>query len=74
MPNFVGMTVDEALEAARAFEEATGVRLSVFTEKTSTDDSDLVDKVVSQTPSAGANLSGQASVTLFIGELSEDSG
>lgn len=74
MPSFAGMTVDEALEAARVFEESTGVNLSVFTETTITDDPNLVNRVVSQTPAAGANLTGQGTVTIFIGELDPDSG
>ncbi len=74
MPSFVGMTVDEALEAARVFEETTGVNLSVFTDTTLTADSNLVGRVVSQTPTAGANLTGQGTVTIYIGELDPDSG
>jgi beta-lactam-binding protein with PASTA domain len=74
MPNFAGMTSDEALEAARAFEEATGVKLSVFTDTAFTTDSALVGRVVSQTPTAGAEITGQGSVTIFIGELDPESG
>jgi penicillin-binding protein 1A len=74
MPSFVGMTVDEALEAARVFEESTGVNLSVFTEPTFTTDPNLVGRVVSQTPAAGANLTGTGTVTVYVGELDPDSG
>ncbi|MEX1037244.1 MAG: transglycosylase domain-containing protein [Acidimicrobiia bacterium] len=74
MPNFGGMTVDEALEAARAFEEATGVNLSVFTGSAITTDPAYFDRVVSQTPAVGATVTGQASVTIFIGQLDPDSG
>ncbi|MGF1618292.1 MAG: transglycosylase domain-containing protein [Acidimicrobiia bacterium] len=74
MPSFVGMTVDEALEAARVFEESTGVKLSVFAETTVTTDANLVGRVVSQTPAAGANLTGTGTVTIYIGELDPDSG
>jgi membrane peptidoglycan carboxypeptidase len=74
LPKFVGMTVDEALEAARAFEAATGVHLSVFTENAFTPDPSYVGRVISQTPTAGAKLTGQASVTIFIGELDPNSG
>ncbi len=74
MPSFVGMTVDEALEAARVFEESTGVKLSVFTETTVTTDANLVGRVVSQTPAAGADLTGTGTVTIYIGELDPDSG
>jgi membrane peptidoglycan carboxypeptidase len=74
MPNFAGMTSDEALEAARAFEEATGVKLSVFTDTAFTTDPALVGRVVSQTPTAGADITGQGSVTIFIGELDPESG
>jgi membrane peptidoglycan carboxypeptidase len=74
MPSFVGMTVDEALEAARVFEETTGVKLSVFNETAFTTDPNLVGRVISQTPAAGANLTGQGMVTIFIGELDPDTG
>ncbi len=67
MPGFGGMTVDEALEAARAFEAVTGVSLSVVTDTVVTTDSALIDRVVSQTPKAGATVKGQATVTIFIG-------
>jgi beta-lactam-binding protein with PASTA domain len=74
LPSFGGMTVDEALEAARAFEEATGVKLSVFTGKAITSDPAYVGRVVSQTPAVGATVTGQASVTIFIGELDPETG
>lgn len=74
MPSFVGMASDEALEAARLFEESTGVNLSVFTKTTLTTDPNLVSRVVSQTPVAGADLTGQATVTIFIGALDPNSG
>ncbi|MEX2133882.1 MAG: transglycosylase domain-containing protein, partial [Acidimicrobiia bacterium] len=74
MPSFVGMTNDEALEAARVFEGSTGVNLSVFTETAFTTDPNLVGRVVSQTPAAGANLTGQGTVTIYIGELDPDTG
>jgi membrane peptidoglycan carboxypeptidase len=69
LPSFGGMTVDEALEAARAFEEATGVNLSVLTGTTNTSDPAYLDRVVSQSPAVGATVTGQASVTIFIGQL-----
>jgi eukaryotic-like serine/threonine-protein kinase len=69
LPNFVGLTGDQALEAAREFEETTGVKLTLFTQKTDVTDPNLVDKVVSSTPAAGAPVEGQASVTLFVGQL-----
>jgi beta-lactam-binding protein with PASTA domain len=74
MPSFVGMTVDEALEAARVFEETTGVKLSVFNETAFTTDPNLVGRVVSQTPAAGANLTGQGTVTIFIGQVDPKTG
>jgi beta-lactam-binding protein with PASTA domain len=68
------MTVDEALEAARAFEEATGVNLSVLTGTTITSDPAYLDRVISQKPAVGATVTGQASVTIFIGQLDPESG
>jgi membrane peptidoglycan carboxypeptidase len=69
LPSFVGMTGDQALDAARVFEEETGVKLNLFTEKVDVADPKLVDLVVSMTPTPGTSVSGQASVTLFIGQL-----
>ena len=74
IPNFVGMTFDEALEEARKFEETTGVKLSLFSENVEVTDSALVGKVVSTTPAPGAKIIGQGSVTLFIGVLADDAG
>ena len=74
IPGFGGMTVDEALEAARAFESVTGVNLSVITDTVPTTDSSLVDRVVSQTPNAGTTVTGQATVTIFLGVLDPSPG
>lgn len=67
LPDFTGMTVDEALEAAREFEDTTGVKISFFQEKVVTDDPKLVDKVVSTTPEPGTKVETQVTVTLFVG-------
>ncbi len=69
LPSFVGMTPEEALEAARLFEEATGVKLSLFNQKVDVADPQLAGKVVSMTPNGGTPVEGQASVTLFIGQV-----
>ena len=69
LPNFVGMTPEAAIEAARVFEEDTGVKLSLFTQKVDVVDPALAGKVVSMTPNAGAAVSGQASVTIFVGQV-----
>jgi membrane peptidoglycan carboxypeptidase len=74
LPSFGGMTVDEAFEAARVFEEETGVKLSVFIGSAHTSDPAYVDRVVSQTPAVGAMVTGQASVTIFIGQLDPNTG
>jgi hypothetical protein len=63
------MTPEEALEAARLFEEATGVKLSLFNQKVDVADPQLAGKVVSMTPNGGTPVEGQASVTLFIGQV-----
>ncbi len=69
LPSFVGMTPEAAIEAARVFEEETGVKLSLFTEKVDVVDPALAGKVVSMTPNAGTAVSGQASVTIFVGQV-----
>ncbi|MDH3190191.1 MAG: transglycosylase domain-containing protein [Acidimicrobiia bacterium] len=69
LPSFIGMTVDEALEAARIFEEETGVKVSLFQQKVDTEDPGLVGRVISTTPNPGTGVEGQVSVTLFVGQL-----
>jgi membrane peptidoglycan carboxypeptidase len=69
LPSFVGMTPEEAIEAARLFEEETGVKLSLFNQKVDVADPQLAGKVVSMTPNGGTPVEGQASVTLFIGQV-----
>jgi beta-lactam-binding protein with PASTA domain len=65
------MTVDEALDAAREFEETTGVKVSFFQEKVETDDKKLVDKIISTTPEPGTKVETQVTVTLFVGFIPE---
>ena len=74
MPSFGGMTAEEATEAARAYEDVTGVKLSLFFDTVTTTDPNFVDRVISQTPKAGITVTGQATVTLFLGELDPESG
>jgi membrane peptidoglycan carboxypeptidase len=68
LPSFGGMTPEEAVEAARAFEQTTGVKLSLFTQKVDTSDPAFIGRVISTNPKPGVVIEGQASVTLFVGQ------
>lgn len=69
LPSFVGMTVVEAIDAIREFETETGVRVSVFEQRTPTTDPGLVGKIVSTNPPAGSLIEGTGQVIFFVGEL-----
>ena len=69
LPSFVGMTVAEAIVAIREFETETGVRVSVFEQRTPTTDPGLVGKIVSTNPPAGSLIEGSGQVIFFVGEL-----
>jgi serine/threonine-protein kinase len=69
LPNLVGMTFDEALEAVQAFELATGVRVNLFQQKVPVANPGQVDRIVSTNPAAGTQLTESATVTVFVGQL-----
>jgi penicillin-binding protein 1A len=74
IPNFVGLTVDEAIAAAETFETETGVHLSLFTQKVAVSDPNQVDRVVATNPPAGTVIEASGDVTLQVGELAEGGG
>jgi beta-lactam-binding protein with PASTA domain len=67
LPNFVGLTPEEASAAAEEFSLATNVILSLVTEEVPIQDPNLVGRVVATTPPAGAEITEGATVVLQIG-------
>jgi penicillin-binding protein 1A len=72
--NFVGLTMEEALELVRTFELETGVKLSVVQQKVEVNDANLVGKIVSTNPPPGTELVESAVVSLMVGELAQGNG
>jgi penicillin-binding protein 1A len=72
--SFIGLTFDQAIEAAQQFELDTGVKLSLFQEQVPVTDPALVGKIVSTNPNPGTQITESASVVLNIGELDESGG
>jgi serine/threonine-protein kinase len=71
LPNFLGQTVEEALEATREFELATGVRLSMVQQKVDTTDPALVDKIIESNPPPGTEIIEAATVLVSVGRLAQ---
>ncbi len=69
MPALIGLTVEEALDAIRDFEEETGVKLSLVQQPTVVTDASLVGRIVTTDPPPGASVQGTAQLTVFVGEL-----
>jgi membrane peptidoglycan carboxypeptidase len=69
LPDLVGMTFDEALDAISDFELQTGVRISLFQQKANVDNPDLVDRIVSTNPAAGTVITEKATITVSVGQL-----
>ena len=68
MPNLIGLTVLEAIEAVNLFELNTGVRLTLVVQKVGVGDPALVDKIISSNPGAGSQITQFATVLLSVGE------
>lgn len=69
MPALIGMTVEDALVAIKAFELETGVKLSMVTQKTAVTDASQVDRIVSTDPAPGQPVEGTVQLVVFVGEL-----
>ncbi len=67
LPNFAGMTVEEAQEAANEFTRETNVQLSLTTEEVPVQDESQIGLVVGTNPPAGTEISESASVVLQVG-------
>ena len=69
MPALIGMTVEDALVAIKAFELETGVKLSMVTQKTTVTDASQVDRIVSTDPAPGQPIEGTVQLVVFVGQL-----
>jgi penicillin-binding protein 1A len=69
MPALIGMTVEDALVAIKAFELETGVKLSLVTQRTVVTDASLVDRIVSTDPAPGQPIEGTVQLVVFVGQL-----
>jgi penicillin-binding protein 1A len=75
LPDFTGMTPEEAQEAADQFTSETNVPLALVTEETPVQNPDQVGLVVGTNPPPGAEVTESATVVLQIGVLApEDDG
>ena len=69
IPNFVGLTVDEAIAVTEEFEATTGVHLTLFTQKVGVTDPNQVDRIVATNPPAGTVITASGEVVLQVGQL-----
>ena len=67
LPSFIGMTLEEATEAALDFELATGVKLNLVPQNFEVDDPAQVGKIVATNPPPGTEISESAAVVVSIG-------
>ncbi|HUG32444.1 MAG TPA: transglycosylase domain-containing protein [Acidimicrobiia bacterium] len=67
LPNFVGLTLEEAQEAADQFTAETNVRLNLVTEEVPVQDQNQIGRVVATNPEPGTSIEESASVVLQIG-------
>jgi len=75
LPDFTGLTPEEAQEAADAFTSETNVPLALVTEETPVQNPDQVGLVVGTNPPPGTEITESATVVLQIGVLApEDPG
>jgi membrane peptidoglycan carboxypeptidase len=67
LPDFTGLTPEEATEAGEAFSLETGVMLSFSTEEVPVGDPNLIGRVVETNPAPGTVINTSASVVLRVG-------
>ncbi|HJQ77245.1 MAG TPA: transglycosylase domain-containing protein [Acidimicrobiia bacterium] len=67
LPDFRGLTPDEATEAAETFGIETGVLLSFTTEEVPVTDANQIGRVVETSPAPGTVITASASVVLRVG-------
>jgi penicillin-binding protein 1A len=67
LPDFSGLTLDEALVVAEEFATATNVRLTLVSQNMETTDPNLIGRIIETNPPAGSEVSAAASIAVFIG-------
>ncbi len=67
VPNFIGLTFDEAVELVKEIEMASGVKINLFQQTVVVEDSALVGRIVSSTPPPGTTITASGTVTVYIG-------
>ena len=67
LPNFIGLTVEEALEAALEYELSTGVRLSLVEQNIEVGNPAQIGTIVETNPPAGTEIVESATVLVFVG-------
>ncbi len=67
LPNFTGMTFDEALALAQEIEMSTGVKISLFQQTVVVEDAAMVGRIVSSTPPPGTAITASVTVTVYVG-------
>ncbi len=67
IPNFIGMTFDEAVALVQELENATGVKISLFQETVPVEDGAFVGRIVSSTPPPGTTITASGTVTVYVG-------
>jgi penicillin-binding protein 1A len=67
LPSFIGMTVDEAKDAADQFELDTGVKLSIVDETVEVEEPGQIGVIVETNPPPGTEISASASMVVRVG-------
>lgn len=74
LPSFVGMTVEQANEAAEALALETNVQLTLVATNFEVTNPDQVGFIVETNPPPGTEISESASIVVFVGVLAQDDG
>lgn len=69
LPSFIGMTLEQAEEAAAIFQEETGVLLTLVAQNAPTSDPNQVGLVIATNPAPGTEITASASIAVMIGVL-----
>jgi beta-lactam-binding protein with PASTA domain len=71
LPSFIGLTFEEAVDVARAFETDSGVRLNLIQSEAPTSDRSQVGRIVATEPPPGTEIQGAADVVARVGVFQE---
>jgi penicillin-binding protein 1A len=74
LPNFVGLTLEQAQAQAQELELLTGVKLTLVQQAVEVTDPNLVGKIVATNPAPGTEITISATVAVFVGKLASDGG